>query len=140
VSKKKIIIVVMLLLLVSAVVICFTPARAPQVVGWLAPNDLAEINRIVRHEIWRGTLPDYSWNSFKNLPQNFQARASKRIIKIESYPIGIVKVTISTGKTKQTATLTAAYYELFLQKNGKDWVIFHLMRGFDGPTTGRSGY
>ncbi len=49
-----------------------------QVVGTLSPQDVAEIKRIARREIWRGILPKFDWWSVRQLPASIRAQASER--------------------------------------------------------------
>jgi hypothetical protein len=120
---KKTIAVIFLLLLGATVMFCLLPVARPQVIGEVSPKDLVEIRRVISHEIWRGTLPDYSWHSFKHLPGTINARISNHLQRIEAYPGGIVRTTISTGKHRETTQLRPAYYDLILRNGPKGWEI-----------------
>ena len=129
--NKKIIGLVLLLIIGATVAFCLLPASRLQVAGNLSPHDLAEIKRVIAHEIWRGTFPDHSWASIKKLPGNIYARAATHIRSIEAQPNGIVRTTISTGKSRPSELLRPAYYELNLRKGVNGWEIRSMMGDMD---------
>jgi hypothetical protein len=119
--KKKVIPFVFLLLLTSVVVVCFIPRSEPQVIGAVSPRDLAEIKRVIHREIWRGTLPDWSWNNIKYLPENIMDRLPEHVVRIEVGLGGSARATISMGKTKLTEVLRAPDYDVYLRKDANGW-------------------
>ena len=129
--NKKLIRFLFFLLLAAVVAVCFIPANEPQIVGSLPAGDIAEIKRVVSHEIWRGTMPNHSWQTLRNLPGNIQSRISNRILRIEAMPGSVVRTTVGTGKSKPTEDLRAAYYDIFLRKDMKGWQVLHPVGDFD---------
>jgi len=52
-----------------------------RVVGTVPAPDLAEIQSLVRREIWRGVLPNFSWWSIKWLPARLLSREGLEKVK-----------------------------------------------------------
>ena len=68
--------------------------------GTLPHRDLAEIRRVVWHELrrgvtWRHYLPDFSRRSLQQLPTRIRSDASRRIVSITLDADGTVTVQIS---------------------------------------------
>ena len=68
------------------------------VIGTLPAKDLANIESTVRHEIWRGTFPDSSMKTFKELPGNLNLRLSMRVVKVRVGNENAVAVTVRSSK------------------------------------------
>ena len=102
-----------------------------QVFGSLPAEDLVQIKRVVHREIWRGTFPDHSWRTIKQLPGTIRSRTSKRILRVETSPYGTVRVTVGTGG--ETDVLIPAHYDL--KKGLKGWEITRGFLDFDSSTS-----
>jgi len=90
-----------------------------QVFGNLPPGELAQIQRVVRHEIWRGAFPDFSLRTVRRLPGAVKSRRGKRVVRVESWSAGRVRVTL--GVTGQTNVLVPEQYTL--RNRPKGWEI-----------------
>ena len=65
-----------------------------QVIGALAPKDVAEISELVHREMGQGgpILPNYSWRSIRGAPREYLRRRSHRILSMDVAGDGTVEV------------------------------------------------
>jgi|SRR5579872_2870110 len=90
-----------------------------QVLGSLPTEDLVQIQRVVRHEIWRGAFPDFSWRTVRRLPSAVRSRTGKHALRVETSSAGRVRVTL--GVRGETNVLVPEQYTL--RKGPKGWEI-----------------
>jgi hypothetical protein len=69
------------------------PAHVDFVQG-LSRQDVVQIKKLVRKEIWATAFPDWSWRSFRQLPRRFWIASHTRIRRPTSNPDGTVTVEI----------------------------------------------
>jgi hypothetical protein len=74
---------VILLLLIIAGFFLFRPVPSIRVIGNLPAKDLAEIKSFARHQIWKGTFPNFSWKSIKGLPSAVNSRWHTHLVRVE---------------------------------------------------------
>jgi hypothetical protein len=93
------------------------------VVGTLSSRELAEIQHIVSHEIWRHVLPDFSWRSMRGLPGAIRRR--ERILSITVNGDGTVRAeTICEETVGGHSGLTVSWGSIYeLKKTPKGWKI-----------------
>jgi hypothetical protein len=104
------------------------PGRRPPVQGTLPQRDLAEIRRLVRHEIWR-SLPRFSAAlSLREFERQIRARWSEHIMQITINADGTVRVeTIMKVRSGPKFSFTCGSIYTF-QKDRHGWRV--ISRGF----------
>lgn len=132
VRKRKIGSGIALLLVVFAGWLWLMPARKPKIIGDIPPTEVAQIERYVRHEIWRGTFPTYSWSSIKHLPGIIHDRARVYIKSIravsETNDLHSRVLVVLGGTYPNSDSLTS---QMFLQKTPKGWEELTILGDFD---------
>jgi hypothetical protein len=142
-KKRKFILAGLMVVIVSAVVlVCFLSSNDHvRVIGELFPGDLADVKKAIHREIWRGTLPDYSWKSIKNFPRIVISNETSHVLSIElksnitfhmTSPAGgnkarlifvgpyiYIRAIISPGHLGNTNY--PAHYEIILQQRDHEW-------------------
>ncbi|EEF61653.1 hypothetical protein [Pedosphaera parvula] len=77
--------IAILIMATSAFLYLHAPDKPIRINGNLAPEDLADVQSIVRREIWRGTFPDWSFKTFRNLPGAIKTRLNRRVVSIDVF-------------------------------------------------------
>jgi hypothetical protein len=83
--KRKVVIIIALVLLGAgiAVFLLTRDSGLPVVVqGNLSAKDVAQIERAVRHELWREAFPNCSWATFKALPHEVKRVLKTRVTEV----------------------------------------------------------
>lgn len=133
---------VVVLLLAGAALWCRSDAQKNatvsvppiRVIGKLPAQDVAEIKRLVRREIWRGILPRFDWWSIRNLPAAVRYRASQRIFGITVRPDG----TVGAWAGHKVRDLffgqwTYSYeYSYLLKKGTRGWQLIQVSQWGEG--------
>ncbi len=97
-QKKLIAAAVIFVLLLAVALIMFHPSSSLQVVGNIAPQDLADAKKFAHHQIWDDIFPDYSLRSLKRLPTVLNMRLHMHLVRVEAKPGGMIEITISVRK------------------------------------------
>jgi len=120
--KRNRIILISAVLLVLAGVIWFNTVgkqRPVTVVGNVPAKDIAQIERVVRHDFRQRIFPDISWQSLKHLPNNIKNNWPYKFDTILAYGDGKVTVTVKCPSP--------------IKGVGWEWV-YHLANGPGGWT------
>jgi hypothetical protein len=94
-SKRKLIAIGLVLVLAVIGVSLFSSLSPPQVVGTLAPNDLTEILRLVRHDLREHLLPKVEWDNLfypRYVVSSIREYRAQRILWVEVHDDGRVEV------------------------------------------------
>ena len=86
--KKKVIVIIALVLLGAGLtVFLFTrDSGLPVVVeGNLSAKDVAQIKSVVRRELWRESLPNFSQATIKALPQSIRRVRKVQVVRISCF-------------------------------------------------------
>ena len=132
-KKKWGIPVVMILLGVSAAVawMFVRPKDTVVIKGYLPPQDVAAIKSLVKKDMARRLLPDYSWASFKSLVPDIRAYFRYNILEINSWETSDTRVEVGDGATAASSKHVCEY---LLRKDAKGWsVVVILSPNVTGP-------
>jgi len=83
-------------------VVCLYPVHRTQVIGKIAPDDLDDIERIVRHELRFWILPKLEWDNVYHLDyvvRSVREYEAQRILWAEAKPDGSVEVFAGVSKS-----------------------------------------
>jgi len=107
---------IVILVIASSVLLAPAPPRVP-VSGDLPAKDVASILRLVRADLRREILPDFSWVSVKDLPNTIRSYRSERVY-------GIDVVTNGTVWVRTVADSSESYGSEYFLRRGRDgWQI-----------------
>ena len=102
-----------------AVAVLFMLTRAEFVEGF-SREDVAQIKKAVRKEVWGTVFPDWSGRSFRQMPERFWVASHTRIGRPSRHPDGMVTVMLRDNRLFMDGYCN-------LQKQNGRWVVmvFH---------------
>jgi hypothetical protein len=149
-KKKRGILVVIILLgvLAAAAWIFLRPNSAAVIKGNLPPRDAAAIRSLVKKDMAKRLLPDYSWASVKGLLPNLRAYFKYNIVEIDSHGPDEAAVRVGDGRTVEASKHLCDY---LLVKDTDGWSVVVIISGnslsgggaptlwYSAPPTNRAG-
>ena len=127
--KKKwgILVVVFLLgVLAAAACIFLRPNNVVVIKGNLPPKDIAAVKSVVKKDMAKRLLPDYSGASIKGLLPNLRAYFKYNIVEINSPGLGVAMVKVGDGRTVGTSKHVCEYQ---LAHNTNGWMVHMIFSG-----------
>ena len=127
-KKKRGILVVIVLLgvLAAAAWIFLRPNRTVVIKGYLPLQDVAAIKSLVKKDMAKRLLPDYSWASLKGLLPNLRAYFKYNIVEIDSPGTGDTRVEVGDGRTVAASKHLCEY---LLGKDANGWSVVVIFSG-----------
>jgi hypothetical protein len=125
-KKRGILVVIVLLGVLAAGWLCLRPGNTVVIKGNLPPQDIAAVKSLVKKDMAKRLLPDYSWASFKALVPDIRAYFRYNIVEINSPGLGVAMVKVGDGRTVGTSKHVCEYQ---LIENTNSWAVHVIFSG-----------
>jgi hypothetical protein len=126
-KKWSILVTIILLVVVAAAVLIFLrPNNVVVIKGNLSPQEIAAVKSVVKKDMAKRLLPDYSGASIRGLVPNLRAYFKYNIVEINSPGPRVAAVKVGDGRTV-AASKHICDYELAETTNG--WVVHVIFSG-----------
>lgn len=118
-------ILLLLVAFAAAILIWRSPAPPPKIMGTLSREDLVQIRKVVRNDMWQQAFPMVSWQTLKQSPRSLAQLITSRMVEIEVLAYTSVQVHVKSRFGDR-------FYLINQHRNDRGWWEWTIRK--QGPT------